>query len=70
MTIGSTLGDLVTGLAEAFSSALSSVASIFFTSGTEGITLQPLGYIALIGLALSIIYFAINLVVKLVRVKK
>ena len=70
MTIADTLSDLVSGLAEAFTNALGSVASIFFTNGADGFKLEPLGYIALIGLALSIVYFAIKLVTGLIKVKK
>ena len=71
MSIVTALTEIGQGVASALTSILTSVSGVFFKTGEGGaITLKPLGYIALIGLALSLVYFAINFVMRLVKARR
>ena len=71
MSIVNALTEIGQGLASTLSSIIGSISGVFFSTGAEGaIELKPLGYIALIGLALSLVYFAINFVMRLVKARR
>ena len=71
MSIVNALTEIGQGLANTLSTIISSISGVFFSTGEQGaITLKPLGYIALIGLALSLVYFAINFVMRLVKARR
>ena len=71
MSIVNALTEIGQGLANTLSTIIGSISGVFFSTGAEGaITLKPLGYIALIGLALSLVYFAINFVMRLVKARR
>lgn len=65
--------EVLTELAEAISGlfvkVFSQLTTIFFTITETGFTLTPLGYIALIGLVLSIVYRLFNFVRGLIRTR-
>lgn len=58
MGLVNVLSDLGTGIATMFTSVLQVLSQIFFTiDATSGdITVTPLGYLALIGLVIGIVY--------------
>lgn len=66
MGIVEVLTDLGGGLASMFVQVFNTVATIFFTVEETGVEVTPLGYIALIGLALSIVWGAFRLVKSLI----
>ena len=72
MSIVAALTEIGEGLASTLTKIISSIGDVFFTQAADGgaITLKPLGYIALIGLALSLVYFAINFVMRLVKARR
>ena len=71
MSIVNALTEIGQGLASTLTTIIASISSVFFKTGEAGaITLKPLGYIALIGLALSLVYFAINFVMRLVKARR
>ena len=71
MSIVNALTEIGQGLASTLTTIITSISSVFFKTGEAGaITLNPLGYIALIGLALSLVYFAINFVMRLVKARR
>ena len=71
MSIVNALTEIGQGLANTITTIITSISGVFFTTGEQGaITLKPLGYIALIGLALSLVYFAINFVMRLVKARR
>lgn len=71
MSIVNALTEIGQGLASTLTAIIGSISGVFFEAGAEGaITLKPLGYIALIGLALSLVYFAINFVMRLVKARR
>lgn len=71
MSIVNALTEIGEGLASTLTTVIGSISSVFFSTGAEGaIELKPLGYIALIGLALSLVYFAINFVMRLVKARR
>ena len=71
MSIVNALTEIGQGLASTLTTIITSISGVFFKTGESGaITLNPLGYIALIGLALSLVYFAINFVMRLVKARR
>lgn len=71
MSIVNALTEIGQGIATTLSTIITSISGVFFATGAEGaIELKPLGYIALIGLALSLVYFAINFVMRLVKARR
>lgn len=71
MSIVNALTEIGQGLASTLSTIIGSISGVFFSTSAEGaIELKPLGYIALIGLALSLVYFAINFVMRLVKARR
>lgn len=62
MGIVDVLTSLGSGVAEMFVSVLETLSTVFFTVGDNGITITALGYIALIGLVLSIVWKLFNFV--------
>ena len=71
MSIVNALTEIGQGLASTLSGIIGSISGVFFATGAGGaIELKPLGYIALIGLALSLVYFAINFVMRLVKARR
>lgn len=71
MSIVNALTEIGQGLASTLATIIGSISGVFFATGAEGaIELKPLGYIALIGLALSLVYFAINFVMRLVKARR
>ena len=71
MSIVNALTEIGQGLASTLTTIITSISGVFFKTGEAGaITLNPLGYIALIGLALSLVYFAINFVMRLVKARR
>ena len=71
MSIVNALTEIGQGLAGTLTTIITSISGVFFKTGEAGaITLNPLGYIALIGLALSLVYFAINFVMRLVKARR
>ena len=71
MSIVNALTEIGQGLASTLSTIITSISGVFFSTSAEGaIELKPLGYIALIGLALSLVYFAINFVMRLVKARR
>ena len=71
MSIVNALTEIGQGLASTLTTIITSISNVFFATGEQGaITLKPLGYIALIGLALSLVYFAINFVMRLVKARR
>lgn len=71
MGLSEILSDLGAGIAGLFVEMANTLAQIFFTINTaEGVTtftITPLGYIALIGLVLSIAYFMFRWISSLFR---
>ena len=68
MGLSNALGDLGTGIATLFTNILQVLAQIFFTVSEAGaITITPLGYLALIGLVLGIVYFLFRWITSLIR---
>lgn len=68
MGIANVLSELGTGVAELFVNVANGLAGIFFTVGEAGaITVQPLGYISLLSLVLTIVYFVFRWIVSLFR---
>ena len=71
MSIVNALTEIGQGLATTLTNIITNISAVFFATGEQGaITLKPLGYIALIGLALSLVYFAINFVMRLVKARR
>ena len=71
MSIVNALTEIGQGLASTLSTIIGSISGVFFSTSAEGaIELKPLCYIALIGLALSLVYFAINFVMRLVKARR
>lgn len=68
MSLLNVLTELGEGISSLFVSIAQKIVTIFF-SVTEGGALQvtPIGYIALIGLVLSVVYFVFRWVASLVR---
>lgn len=68
MGIVDALTNLGTGIARLFTSVLQELATIFFTVSESGaITMTPLGYLALIGLVIGIVYFLFRWVAGLIK---
>lgn len=68
MGIVEVLSDLGAGIAGMFVEILQTLATIFFTISEAGaFTMTPLGYIALIGLVLAIVYRLFNYVRALLK---
>ena len=71
MGIASVLTSLGEALAGVFVSVANTLSGIFFTITEAGaVNVTPLGYLALIGLVLGIVYFIFNWVTKLIKGKK
>lgn len=67
MSIIEVLTQLGEGVASLFVQIANTLATIFFTIGETGFQMTPLGYIALIGLVLTIVWRLFNYVKSLVR---
>jgi hypothetical protein len=68
MDIVTALTNLGTGIAKLFTSVLQELATIFFTVSEAGaITMTPLGYLALIGLVVAIVYYLFRWISGLIR---
>lgn len=68
MNIVNVLSELGTGIAKMFVDALNELTKIFFITGEGGaIVLQPLAYIALIGLVIGIVWKLFNFVKNLIK---
>ena len=68
MTFTAVLSDIGGGIAGLFVSILQTLATIFFTISEAGVvTMTPLGYLALIGLVIGVVYKLFNWVVRLVK---
>jgi hypothetical protein len=68
MTFTQVLTDLGGGIAGLFVSILQTLATIFFTISETGVVnMTPLGYLALIGLVIGIVYKLFNWVVRLIK---
>lgn len=68
MGIAEVLMDLGEGIGALFVSVLNKLATIFFTIGEGGaFSMTPLGYLALIGLVLTIVYRLFNYVRSIIR---
>jgi hypothetical protein len=68
MTFTQVLTDLGGGIAGLFVSILQTLATIFFTISETGVvSMTPLGYLALIGLVIGIVYKLFNWVVRLIK---
>lgn len=67
MSIIEVLTQLGEGVASLFVQIANTLATIFFTIGEGGFQMTPLGYIALIGLVLTIVWRLFNYVKSLVR---
>jgi hypothetical protein len=69
MTITAVLTDLGGGIAGLFVNILQTLSTIFFTISEGAVNMTPLGYLALIGLVVGIVYKLFNWVVKLIRAR-
>lgn len=71
-TIVNAVSSLLEGLSNGFSAVVSNISGMFWTPGVDGATgeLTILGIFALVGLALSVIYFVIRLVVNFVKTRR
>lgn len=69
MTITQVLTDLGGGIAGLFVNILQTLSTIFFTISEGVVNMTPLGYLALIGLVVGIVYKLFNWVVKLIRAR-
>lgn len=70
MGIVETLTELGSGISSMFVSVLNQLATVFFTVGESGsITITSLGYIALIGLVIGIVWRLFNFVRSLIRAR-
>lgn len=69
MGIVEVLTELAEGIGGLFVKIFSQLSAVFFTITETGFTLTPLGYIALIGLVLSIVYRLFNFVRGLIRIR-
>lgn len=67
MSIVEVLTQLGEGIAGLFVEIASTLATIFFTVNETGFNMTPLGYIALIGLVLTIVWRLFNYIRSLVR---
>lgn len=68
MSITNTLTELGGAIADMFVSILNKLAAIFFTVGDAGaVTITAVGYIALISLVLTIVYFLFRWITSLVK---
>lgn len=67
MSIVEVLTQLGEGIAGLFVEIANTLATIFFTISETGFEMTPLGYIALIGLVLTIVWRLFNYVKSLVR---
>lgn len=72
MGIVAALTELASGIASVFVSVLTALSEVFITSveGTGGavaLALTPIGYVALIGLVITIIYFLFNWLTRLFK---
>lgn len=69
MGIVEVLTDLGGGIASMFVEVFNTIATIFFAVTDTGVEVTPLGYIALIGLALGVVWGAFRLVKSLIARK-
>lgn len=70
MSIVQTLTELGEGISSMFVSVLNQLATVFFTVGESGaITITALGYIALIGLVVGIVWRLFTFVRGLIRAR-
>lgn len=67
MSIVEVLTQLGQGVASLFVEIANTLATVFFKVGEAGFEMTPLGYIALIGLVLTIVWRLFNYVKSLVR---
>ena len=61
----STLSSLITGISNGLVSSVKTIATIFY----DGETLTPLGIFLLVGFALSLVYFVVRFVMRIVRAR-
>lgn len=71
-TIVNAVSSLLEGLSSGFADVVANISGMFWTPGAEGATgeLTILGIFALVGLALSVIYFVIRLVINFVKTRR
>lgn len=70
MGIGAVLADFGGAIAEMFVNIVQSLATIFFTVGEGGsITIEPLGYISMFGLVVTVAFFFFRWISSLFKVR-
>lgn len=71
MTLTAVLTELGGAIADLFVSIVGKMSEIFFSVGTSGaISVTPIGYLALISLVLTIVYFVFRWVSGLIKGRK
>lgn len=64
-TIITTLQTLIAGISSGMATAVESISKIFY----NGAELTPLGVFLLVGFALSLVYFVVRFVMRIVRAR-
>lgn len=70
MNIGQVLSDFGGAIAGMFVDIVQALTSIFFSVGEAGaITIEPLGYISMFGLVITVVFFVFRWISGLFKVK-
>lgn len=70
MQISTILQDLANGVGASFVAVIKQISTIFFTETEGNVKITGIGYIAMIGLVLSFIYFALRWITGLFRQRR